>query len=65
MHHNEATPHPMTKSPLIDLIRFRTTESLKKRVAKLAKRRGCDISDVVREAVIAFVEQSEAKTAAK
>lgn len=49
----------MPKEKLTKLIRVRAGEALKRRVKRVAERRGCDEADVVREAVIRRVEEEE------
>lgn len=59
---------PATKSTsrqnLDEMIRVRVSPNLKKRVERVAKRRGMDVSDVVRELVIKHADENEAALAA-
>lgn len=63
----------MTKQPskstsrqnLGEMIRVRVSQNLKKRVERVAKRRGMDVSDVVRELVIKHADENEAALAAR
>jgi predicted transcriptional regulator len=43
------------------MIRFRVDEDLKKRVERLATFRGCDASDIGREAVLSFLRTEESR----
>lgn len=43
------------------LFRVRTTKTLKRRVSRLAARKGCSTSDVIRGALLALCESEEAR----
>lgn len=45
--------------PFNTLIRVRTDDQLRSRLKRIARRRGCDESDVVREALIGFATTEE------
>lgn len=53
-----------SKQNLDQMIRVRVSPNLKKRVERVAKRRGMDVSDVVRELVIKHADENEAALAA-
>lgn len=42
-----------------ETIRVRSTTDLKERIDRIAERRGCDASDVIREALLRFAESTE------
>lgn len=47
------------------LIRARAPKKLLENIKRLAKRRGCASSDIIREAVMTFVASEETRLAAK
>lgn len=53
----------MTKAPSDKVLRLRVTGQFKKRVARIARRRECGISDIAREAILNYVETEERKAA--
>lgn len=53
----------MTKAPSDKFLRLRVTQQFKRRVARVAKRRQCGMSDIIRDALFDFVESEEKKAA--
>lgn len=49
----------MAKQKLTDILRFRADRRIRKRVEAVATKRGCDPSDVLREATMTFIEGEE------
>lgn len=49
----------MPREKLTELFRVRASGRLKHRVQRVARQRGCDESDVVREAIMRRVEEEE------
>lgn len=50
-----------TRERRSEMLRLRVGPALKERVQRLADKRACDVADVVREGLVSFVEDEEAR----
>lgn len=49
------------KQTLNETLRLRLPDGWKQRASRVAKKRGCDMSDVAREGIIVFLDSEEAR----
>lgn len=54
---------PMNKQILNETLRLRLPDGWKKRASRVAKKRGCDMSDVAREGMLVFLDSEEKRLA--